>query len=864
MRRRTLLLLSGLAALAAPLALAPTALAGTYRISDDTSHVIDSWTLTKASGYFGCSLAGRSGPCADGDVPAPTPLRIFALGNVAADSEAYWYWMAPPTVSIASGSVTVAYKTTPDTRVFMKARLRGGTFGSQPQLHTANDDGTATWSIPAGNEAVAIYLKTFAVHNFGDKWQNNVAILSMEATLRDDVAPSGSLSGALAAGQWLNQSQPVCLSVSAADEGAGVASSQLRNELGAVLDSHEVTLEEVRQPGDLDYSHDLCLTPSSLDDGTHALTMRVADAAGEFTDLPVSLRVDSHAPVVQSALPAGQTTDRRGAVSFSVDAGASGLASFEAELDGQPMSVLGTNATYLPVADLAYGVHTVTWSATDLAGNHRDAFWTFNVVDDAPPDLTAAVPAEGDALEARRPAIGFQLSDAGSGVDPATLRVLLDGSDVAPFGTLVDGRFGYLPPSDLGYGRHVVSVAVSDRSGNAMPPVRWAFDVVDRTAPLLGDVRPDDGSGGADRTPPISFAVADDGGTGVDAGSIAVTLDGKDVSDQGAFAAGRFALTVPQPLSFGSHTVIARAADTAGNMSAPLSWSFEVRDEAPPLVTNRLPLPGSTVPGAATIGFDTSDLGSGVDEASMQVLVDGSDVVAWGTLSAGRFRYAPGNLGAGVHTIAVTVADRSGNLAGPVMGQFAVADPATLDLVAVAAPSRITAGGRIELRFAARSNGAALAGAAVRASSRVAGQSSFSAGRLLTAAASGEVSWQVAPLHTTTYRFELVSDPSISVEHTVRVSQRVTLAAAASTVRRGTPIRLSGRVLPAHPGLALRIQMLTARGWVTVANPRLGAGSLYSGTLLPRVRGRYLFRVSAPATALNVAGISRTITVRVV
>ena len=188
-----LLALSGLAALAAPLVIAPAAMAGTYQFSDDTSQIIDSWTLSKPSGYFGCSFASRPGPCADGDVAIPTPLRIFALGNVAADSEAYWYWVAPPTVSIVSGSVTVSYNTTPDTRVFLKSRLRSGTFGSQPQLHTANDKGIATWGIPAGSEAVAIYLKSLAAHNFADKWQNTVNITSMEATLRDDVAPSGSL-----------------------------------------------------------------------------------------------------------------------------------------------------------------------------------------------------------------------------------------------------------------------------------------------------------------------------------------------------------------------------------------------------------------------------------------------------------------------------------------------------------------------------------------------------------------------------------------------------------------------------------------------------------------------------------------------
>jgi hypothetical protein len=121
----------------------------------------------------------------------------------------------------------------------------------------------------------------------------------------------------------------------------------------------------------------------------------------------------------------------------------------------------------------------------------------------------------------------------------------------------------------------------------------------------------------------------------------------------------------------------------------------------------------------------------------------------------------------------------------------------------------------------------------------------------------------VAPLHTTTYRFELASDPSVSIEHTVVVGQRVTLTAASMTVRRGTPIRLSGRVLPAHPGQALRIQMLTGRGWVTVAAPKLSARSLFSDTLLPRLPGRYLFRVVAPTTALNASGTSRTVSVRV-
>ena len=134
-----------------------------------------------------------------------------------------------------------------------------------------------------------------------------------------------------------------------------------------------------------------------------------------------------------------ESTDRRTPVAFQVDPGVSGISSFQAWVDGQPMTVDGISATYQPVADLAYGGHTVTWSATDQAGNHRDGFWTFQVVDDAPPVMSDPAPAPGGGLELRRPALGFTLTDVGSGVNASSLRVLLDGSDVAPTGTLVDG-----------------------------------------------------------------------------------------------------------------------------------------------------------------------------------------------------------------------------------------------------------------------------------------------------------------------------------------------------------------------------------------------------------------------------------------
>jgi len=668
-------LLGALAAAVSLVGAVPTAAqAGTYSFTVDTSADISGWQFFHDPGFYGCSIKSHPGPCADGDVPSPTPLRIFALGTASHLANAYWEWLAPPTTTIDHGSLTVTTRiTAADTYAFMKARLRSESLVGAPKLHETSGDGTFTWSIPAGNQAASVSLKTDVDRNYGTKWHNSLEVDSLSATLRDDTAPSVSLSGPLASGAWLNQSQQVNLTVDATDAGAGVAAASLR-DAGAELESDAVAAQSATQPGRASYTGTLGTSPAALGDGSHALDVVVADAAGETTTTPVQVKVDAHAPVAVTLKPSSQTTDLRPAVSFSVDPGPSGLGTFEASLDGATMQITGADATFAPAADLAYGPHTVTYHATDGAGNSRDGVWTFDVVDTTPPTLSHAAPSDGSSGEDRRPEIAFDVADAGIGVDTGSLHVVLDGVDVAAAGNLVAGHFSLIPDPSLAYGSHHVKVTVADRSGNAMNPDEWTFTIADVTPPALSDPTPKDGSSGADRTPAVSFQVAD-AGIGVDPDAMSVSLDGTDITADGAFAGGRFSYLPVLPLGFGVHTITARASDLAGNASPALVWSFTVADEQAPAVTGQRPLPGSIVPGATVIAFDVSDAGTGVATDTLRVDVDGSDVASWGTLTGGHFSYAPGNLGAGVHTIAVTVADNAGNVAGPVMWQFAVAKP---------------------------------------------------------------------------------------------------------------------------------------------------------------------------------------------
>jgi large repetitive protein len=555
----------------------------------------------------------------------------------------------------------------------MKARLRSGSFASTPQLHTVQGTGTLQWTIPADNEVVAVGMRTAIDHAYLDKWNNHVKITGLTATLRDDTPPTATLSGPLAAGGWHNQAQPIAVTVNAADAGAGVKTLRLLDAGGTVLDSASTPATSASQPGATSVSRDLMAAPAGLGDGTHTLTVTVLDAAGEQVSLPLTVNVDAHAPTASGMTPAQGTTDRRPHIAFQVDGGPSGLGEFDAWLDGQAMAVSGSAASADPASDLAFGAHTVSWHATDGAGNARDGQWTFQVLDQAPPAISAQAPADGWSGELRTPQIAFTLTDDGTGVDPSSLRVALDGADVTAAGDFAGGRFTLTPQAPLGFGSHTVRVLAADRSGNDMPPAVWHFSVVDITPPVISDLRPDPNSAGSDRTPPIAFAVDDGDGSGIDPATLAVTLDGADVSASGSLAGGRFSFTPGAPLGFGSHTVTARVADRAGNPSVARSWSFTVRDETPPVIGGRLPVPGVTVPGAASIGFDVTDTGTGVDASSLHVLVDGSDVISWGSLAGGHFSYSPGNLGAGVHTVSVTVADVAGNQAGPVMWQFAVA-----------------------------------------------------------------------------------------------------------------------------------------------------------------------------------------------
>ncbi|MFY9822420.1 MAG: DNRLRE domain-containing protein, partial [Thermoanaerobaculia bacterium] len=126
------------------------------------------------------------------------------------------------------------------------------------------------------------------------------------------------------------------------------------------------------------------------------------------------------------------TADPLVSVAFS-DAGAGvDLTTLRMSLDGvdrtADLSVSESSAGLAPNG-LADGPHTATATIKDLAGNQAQASYTFQV-DGTAPVLSFTAPSNTTAPGAQPLAVAIAYADALSGVDPATVLVLLDGEDV--------------------------------------------------------------------------------------------------------------------------------------------------------------------------------------------------------------------------------------------------------------------------------------------------------------------------------------------------------------------------------------------------------------------------------------------------
>ncbi|ROZ69424.1 hypothetical protein EEB15_23210 [Ramlibacter sp. WS9] len=102
--------------------------------------------------------------------------------------------------------------------------------------------------------------------------------------------------------------------------------------------------------------------------------------------------------------------------------------------------------------------------------------------DNRPPQVVNISPRDGDALPGGPVQISGNFEDrGGSGVDPASVRILISGRNVTPDAQVTPNSFNLrasLPP-----GRHAVEVTARDRAGNAVRR-DWSFEVSGGVVPV--------------------------------------------------------------------------------------------------------------------------------------------------------------------------------------------------------------------------------------------------------------------------------------------------------------------------------------------------------------------------------------------
>lgn len=134
---------------------------------------------------------------------------------------------------------------------------------------------------------------------------------------------------------------------------------------------------------------------------------------------------------------------------------------------------------------IADGAHTVAAEIRDGASNLGSVSSSFTI-DATPPAISNLLPADGLTVDQSRPAVSANFADpAGSGINTASARLLLDGIDVTAQVQVSATAISFTPAADLADGSHTARVDVADNAGNPSS-AQTAFTIDTIVEPPIG------------------------------------------------------------------------------------------------------------------------------------------------------------------------------------------------------------------------------------------------------------------------------------------------------------------------------------------------------------------------------------------
>ena len=320
-----------------------------------------------------------------------------------------------------------------------------------------------------------------------------------------------------------------------------------------------------------------------------------------------------------------------------------------------------TNATnWTSSTSLSDGVYVFSVKATDYAGlNSTPANLTF-YIDTTPPTAALLSPANGSILNTGNITVEALACDQ---VNVSSYTLAVDGVAVPASASTYNSTCLLVAANvtGLGDGWHNATITVVDGTGASASDA--SVFLVDTAAPSVAVVSPANGSVAGSST--VSFTVnASDALSGVNASSLAVTVDGSPATPAGLTVNASGGVTVfsfQLNLTSGWHAVTVEVSDNAGNTgSASVAVGVDL---AAPVVTSVAPANGSLLGAAeaqpATLRVNASDdlaLGYAV------FIVDGSVAgnVSFGGASSGSAAVEYNFTSGGWHNVTAVVYDLYG------------------------------------------------------------------------------------------------------------------------------------------------------------------------------------------------------------
>jgi hypothetical protein len=182
-------------------------------------------------------------------------------------------------------------------------------------------------------------------------------------------------------------------------------------------------------------------------------------------------------------------------------------------------------------------------------------------------------------VRVEKPTISVAVSDDVSGVDSIDIS-LEDAADKKVSGKVSSDESSatFEPNSALKAGTYTATAEAEDAAGNSSS-VQWTFTVeFDVVPPVITIISPQDGIKTTEVRPTISASYSDNL-AGIDEKSVALKIDGQDVTSKASTKnVSQILYTPDSDLSIGKHTINLDVKDNDDNKTS-MTWSFIVETE---------------------------------------------------------------------------------------------------------------------------------------------------------------------------------------------------------------------------------------------------------------------------------------------